>query len=63
MTESRDKDMTRFEYIKSLSETQLAWIIWVLLLSENTPLKDWRCISNVADWLHEEWIDNEYNIY
>lgn len=55
--------MTRFEYIKSLTETQLAWIIWVLLLSENTPLKDWRCISNVADWLSEEWIDDEYNIY
>lgn len=61
--ESRGEYMTRLEYIKSLSEAQMALMIWTVLLAGNSPLKEWRCISDVASWLSKEWIEGEYVIY
>lgn len=55
--------MSRYEKLKTLSLTQLAFVIWVLLLCKNTPLKGWRAISDVTKWLSEEWVEDEYTLY
>lgn len=55
--------MKRIERVKELSEAQLAFFIWSLLLCKNTPIAGWRNITDVTEWLSGEWVEGEYTLY
>ena len=54
--------MSRFEKIKNSTPSQLAVMIFAVLLADNTPISNFNTIANIVKWLEDEWTEGEYDI-